>query len=352
MIPLFKPFMSETADQEILKTLHSGMIGQGPKVEEFEKALVPWVGRDTLLTVNSCTSAITLALVLAGVQAGDEVITTPMTCAATNTPILNLGAIPVWADINPMTGNIDPLSVMERVTSKTKAVIAVHWGGNPCDLKELEAIGHLFGVPIIEDAAHAFDAQYEGKPIGSHSDFVCFSFQAIKHLTTGDGGLLVCKNRKDYERGKLLRWYGIDRNAPGDKFLHDIPEAGYKFHMNDISATIGLANLAHMPGILDHCQANGKILAAHTHQAIPTRGSSQWLFTVLPEDREAFVAKMAAAGISTSQVHGRNDMYTMFKPYRRNLPGVDQFASRQINVPCGWWLSNEDLLHVAETLAA
>ena len=322
MIPLFKPFISSDVDAAIVKTLHSGFIGEGAKVKEFEEALIPWVGR-LGLAVNSCTSAITLALRCAGVGLGDEVITTPMTCVATNTPILNLGAIPVWSDVDPKTGNVTKETVVRalRASRNPKAILIVHWGGEPCDLDGINALDRMYGVPVIEDAAHAFGSSYKGNPIGSHSDFVCFSFQAIKQLTTGDGGLLTCKNPKDYERAKLLRWYGIDRNDPR-RFLADISEAGYKFHMNDIAATIGLANLKHMPEIL--------------------KKQPRWLRTLLVDDRDVFEKKMEAAGIQVSQVHGRNDKYTMFKDFQRELPGVDEFSKKRINVPCGWWLTEEE----------
>lgn len=343
MIPLFKVFMAPEAPQRVSEVLQSGYIGQGAKVEEFEKALVPWVGRDQILTTNSCTSAIHLALRIAGVGPWDEIITTPMTCFATNAPIAALGAIPVWADVYPETGNIDPADVRKKITPKTKAILAVHWGGNPCDIDALNAIGKDYGIPVIEDAAHAFGATYGGRPIGSHSDFVCFSFQAIKHLTTGDGGLLTCRRKEDFERAKLLRWYGIDRAVPGT-FLNDIPEAGYKFHMNDIAAAIGLANLPHMAPLINRCRQNVFTLSGR----LPI--SSCWLYTLRRKDREAFVKRLKEAGIEASQVHARNDKYSCFKDHQRDLPGVDAFSREQVNIPCGWWLAGKDLQTIAEVV--
>jgi dTDP-4-amino-4,6-dideoxygalactose transaminase len=159
-IPLFKVHMPPSVLEPLNATLMSGYIGQGPKVDEFESALAPWFGNDNVLSVNAGTSALHLALRLADVGAGDDVVTTPMTCSATNEPILERGARVVWADINPLTGNIDPLDVERKITSSTKAIMAVHWGGYPCDFDELNRIARKYNVALIEDAAHAFGATY------------------------------------------------------------------------------------------------------------------------------------------------------------------------------------------------
>ena len=214
MIPLFKVHMPESVMDPLKAVLMSGYIGQGTKVDEFEKALVPWIGHPNILSLNSGTSALYLALKLAGVGYEDEVISTPMTCMASNTPIMDHKAKIVWADIDPWTGNIDPVDVERKITARTKAVMAVHWGGYPCEIDELLRVTKKYGIPLIEDAAHAFGAVYRGRKIGALSQFTCFSFQAIKHLTTVDGGALVASTNEGYRRGKLLRWYGIDRETP------------------------------------------------------------------------------------------------------------------------------------------
>src|SRR5215472_10644213 len=231
------------------ETLYSGQVGQGPKVAEFEAALAPIVGNRNVLTVNSGTSALQLALRLAGVRGG-SVVTTPMTCSATVLPVLAEGAAPVWADIDPATGNIDPLDAERKLRPGTAAILAVHWGGQPCDMGALLDVGRRHGLPVIIDAAHALGASWSGEPVGAPAaDFTCFSLQAIKHITTIDGGILTTKDAADYRRGKLLRWYGIDRDAEqaDARVAADIPEWGYKFHMNDVAATIGLAQLEYLP---------------------------------------------------------------------------------------------------------
>jgi len=359
-IPLFKVHLVPEVLEPLGRTLLSGYIGQGPRVDEFEKALVPWLGNHNVLALNSGTSALQLALRLANVEPGDEVISTPMTCTATNVPIMAMGARIVWADIDPHTGNVDPLDVERKISPRTKAVMAVHWAGYPCEVDELDRIGEKHGVTIIEDAAHAFGGTYRGRPIGSHSDFVCFSFQAIKHLTTVDGGALVAKDTESYKRGKLLRWYGIDRESERRDFRceQDVAEWGYKFHMNDVTATIGLEQIRHVDDVLRRHREN----AAYYRERLTglrrlellayqdDREPSYWLFTVRVRERDRFMLEMRKAGIVTSQVHARNDQHSMFAEFRRVLPGVDEFAAEQVSIPVGWWLGEDERAHVADTV--
>lgn len=345
MIPLFKVHMPAEVDAPLLEVLHSGYIGQGPKVDEFEREFEKFTGvpPQAALSVNSGTSALTLALRLANVEGG-EVITTPMTCMATNTPILDNRATPVFADVDPDTGLIDPADVERLITPRTKAIMAVDWGGTLCDYGALRQ----FGIPVIEDAAHALGAW----PSGRRADFTCYSFQAIKHITTVDGGMLVCKSPGDYARGRLLRWYGIDREGDRTDFRceADVVDWGYKLHMNDVAATIGLVQLKHLGAILDaqrfnalHYIANlpSFIRPALHPQQIP--GSAFWLFTVLLDDRDAFMAHMLDRGIQVSKVHARMDGHTLWRKYAtRELPGVTAFYDHECCIPVHWALTAED----------
>lgn len=345
-MPLFRVFMAPGVEDAVAKTLRSGYVTEGPRVKEFETALEGFLGTKAL-SVNSGTSALTLALRLANVGPGDEVITTPMTCQATNTPILNAGAIPVWADIDPRTGLIDPQSIKSRITRKTKAVMVVDWGGAPCDYSAIyDAIRSRPDIRVIEDAAHAFGTTYMNTMIGRLADFTCFSFQAIKHVTAVDGGALTALDERDLERGRLLRWFGIDREAKVKEFRGevDVKEAGYKFHMNDLNATIGLENLKFAEQILDIHRRNALALDEHLNDKVYTNtnptymhNSAHWLYTTLLPDadvREEFKAHMAKKGVQVSQVHWRNDRLTAFKRFKRDdLPGVDEFSSRMICVP-------------------
>jgi perosamine synthetase len=345
VIPLFKVSMSDTAELHVGRTLDSGFVAQGKRVEEFEEALIPWMGRKPI-TVNSGTSALTLALRLAGVRGG-KVVSTPMTCSATNLAILASGAEPVWADIDPRTGLIDPQSVTDRLGDyglRIKAIMAVDWGGQPADYSELREAIFPNNIPIIEDAAHAFGSSYKNTRTGSVADYTCFSFQAIKHLTTGDGGALTTR-MGDEKRARTLRWFGIDREAETKEFRGevDIEEWGYKFHMNDIAATIGLANLTIMDGIMAKHRAHADIYDEHLDSRFvrtkPTynHNGSWWIYTILLPNqqlRDEFRVWMGEQGVQVSQVHWRNDTLSVFKPYHwDNLPGVEDFSSRMICLP-------------------
>jgi len=198
------------------------------------------------------------------------------------------------------------------------------------------------------------------RPIGCHSDFVCFSFQAIKHLTTVDGGALTCRKSSTYKRGKLLRWFGIDREAERRDFRceEDIKEHGYKFHMNDVYATIGLEQLRHVDRILARHRANAAyynaelagLSGAGLLETKSDRSSSYWLYTILVEDRADFMKQMNEAKITVSQVHSRNDKHTMMREFQRNRPGVDAFSEKNVSIPVGWWLSDEERAYIAETV--
>ncbi|HDZ13375.1 hypothetical protein LCGC14_0643740 [marine sediment metagenome] len=346
MIPLFKVFMPDTVFEPLKEVLTSGYIGEGEKVREFERSLIPWFDNENVLATNSCTSAIQLALRLAGVEAGDEVISTPMTCTATNMPILAIGAKIVWADIDPWTGNIDSCDVVKKVTDKTKAIICVDWGGHPCEFERLQKIADDANIKLIEDAAHAFGSFYNNKMVGSHCDFVCFSFQAVKTFTTVDGGALTCRSKEDHERGKLLRWYGIDRNEEGLRCESDIKEWGYKFHMNDVAATIGIEQIKHVAGNIAKTKFNAqKYNKAFGGMRLRLgRGSCYWLYTIRVKNRNEFMEYMKDNGIETSKVHARNDHHTCFAESRCYLPGVDEFCSEQVSIPVGWWVDTDYII--------
>ncbi len=361
-IPLFKVFMPESVIEPLRKVLISGYIGEGPRVAQFERELGPWFGNSNVLALNNGTAALQLALRLADVGYEDEVISTAMTCTATNEPIMAMGAKIVWADIDPWTANIDPEDVARKITRKTKAIMCVDWGGYPCEFEELSAIAKRHGIKLIEDACHAFGSTYHGKPIGSHCDFSCFSFQAIKHMTTVDGGALTCKSKADFDRGGLLRWYGIDRKAK-NKDLRceaDITEFGYKFHMNDVTAVIGLEQLKYVADTIEKHRANAarynkafaKLKTVRPLRYKDDRSSAYWLYTIRVGNRQEFMEFMKKAGVTVSQVHARNDNHTMFKAFKTDLLGTDEFTAEQVSVPVGWWLTDKDVTHIIDTVAA
>lgn len=362
-VPLFSVYMTDTIEAPLMSVLNSGYIGQGPKVEEFENKLADYLGNKNVVTLNSGTSALHLALRLAGVSSKeDEVITTPMTCTATNLPILaNNGKI-VWADIDASTGLIDPIDVERKITPKTKAIMAVDWGGMPVDMDKLMEIGKKYNVKVIQDSAHAFGSKYKNKMVGTLADYTCFSFQAIKHMTTVDGGLLAVKDSEDYKRAKLLRWYGIDRDTERKDFRceEDIKEWGYKFHMNDVNATIGIEQLKKVDETLKKCRDIAEFYNQNIdldYYRVPQvkyeTNSSYWLYTVIlpsQKDRLNFMKHMKEKNIMTSQVHARNDTHTTFKEYAKVLPGVTEFTEKMVCVPIHRNLSQEQVERVLKEM--
>jgi len=369
MIPLFKVFMADSVDKPLLETLHSGFIGEGPKVLEFEETLKKHLKTENVLTTNSGTSALYLIYHMIKHPKTSHVlrktiITTPITCTATNNPIVLNDIDIAWADVDPITGNITPESLLEALMIEpngyaynTQGVSIVHWGGNPCDIEDIAKISHSYGLKLIEDGAHSFGMEYNGKPFGYYSDFAMHSFQAIKHITAGDGGCLICKNKDDYERAKLLRWYGIDREIKEGIDLRcelDIAEAGYKFHMNDLAATIGNENFKYLPQILQKHRDNAKFYDKAFEGKVkyapenPNGKSAYWLYTIHAENRDELMQKLKEKGIMASKVHSRNDTHSMFKSFQRPLPGVEEFNRTHLCIPVGWWVTEEDREYIAE----
>jgi perosamine synthetase len=361
MISLYKVHMPAGVEQKLKPILESGYIAEGPVAKEFELAIQTWMKNPYVSLCNSGTSALTLALRLANVGIGDEVITSPMTCLATNEPILIAGAIPVFCDIDPATGNIDASKIEELITPKTKAILFVDWAGTPCELSEICSIAKRYRIKTIEDAAHSLGAVYKGQCVGSICDYTCFSFQAIKHLTTVDGGAIAMLTPEDYERCILLRWFGCKRahNKNPIKWEGDVIEPGYKMHMNDVNAAIGLAQMPFINANIARHRLNGNVLQQELSGVVETTlvpdyiTSSYWMFTIKLDDldhRARVSQGLTDAGIGNSITHTRNDSYSLFKPYARSLPGLDNFGSRMLNIPCGWWVTDTDREYIINTL--
>jgi len=366
-IPLFKVYMAEDASEALEPVLKSGYIGQGPKVEEFENCLCRYLGNPCVATVNSGTSALHLALhMVKGRAAGrDEVITTPLTCTATNFPIIANGFKIRWADVDPQTCNVDLQDVRRKIGPNTAAIMVVHWGGYPVDLDELSDIQdqchELYGYrpAVIEDCAHAFGAEYKGKLLGNHGNVCMFSFQAIKHLTAGDGGCLVSPSYSEHQQTKLLRWYGLDREkSPDMRCEQNVQGWGFKFHMNDIAATIGIQNFAHISDILETHRENGKFYLESLEgipgitllEDKPDRASAYWIYTIRVKNRDGFIKKMNEHGIAVSKVHDRNDKHACLHEFRVALPNTDKICSDMICIPSGWWVEQEEREYIVDCI--
>jgi len=358
-VTLFWPYMSKKVIRPLSKVLMSRWIGQGPKVEALEKKFKKMYKLPYVVSVNTCTSALHLSLILAGVGDGDEVITTPMTCSATNIPILYQRGRAVFADIQKHTLNIDPKSIEKKITKKTKAIMMVHWAGYPCDMDEILKIARKYNLSVIEDAAHALGATYHRRPIGGIGDYTCFSFQAIKQITSVDGGILTVRIKADYKRAKLLRWYGIDRELKGDIYWkYQIKEAGYKYHMNDVTATILSIQLDDLRRVL---KRRKEIVGMYRENLKntpglklldkkPDRESGNWLFTVLVENRPGFIKKLKENCIESHMVHVRCDILPIFGGKRLNLPGMDEVEGKYVSIPLHNRLSNADVRKVIKVI--
>lgn len=342
------------------RVLYSGYIAEGEHVARFERAFSRYIKNDRVFAVNSGTAGLHLSLILAGVKPGDEVISTPVTAVATNLAIKYVGARVVWADVDPCTGNICPESVLAKVNEHTRGIMAVHYGGVPADLDGLKTIAGSSNLHIIEDAAHALGAKYKGRMIGSHSDFVVFSFQAIKHLTTADGGMVACRNHEALKKGRRLRWFGLDRTKPQSQMTSgsDLSLVGFKYNMNNVTAQIGLIQLEFIQEVIARHIENGRFFDNHltgldritTCHITAGIEPSYWIYTIHVEQRDDFMRHMAEHGIETSIVHWRNDQYDVFADARTNLPGVDAFYAKMVHLPCGWWVTKEDREYIVETV--
>jgi perosamine synthetase len=362
-IVLFRPHIPRGAASGVVDTLGTRWIGQGPKVDEFEQRFSElFCEGNPAVSVGSGTDALHLAYLLADIGPGDEVIVPVFTCTATNIPLLYQGATIRFADVEVNTLNVDVEHVRSLVNERTKAIVVVHYGGLPCNMNELREIGKDAGVPIIEDAAHAVGAKYEGKCVGSLSDFTMFSFQAIKHITTGDGGLLTFRDSTMLEKAKRLRWFGIDRSAKQlGVWENDITEVGYKYQMTDIGAAMGLAALDEWDATIS---LRKSLLNRYSERfrsfsdievvgdGFTDREHAAWMCTVLVENRVDLQRKLLAEGIESNQVHYRNDRYSIFGERRRDLPNMDALENKYLVLPLHTSMSLDDVDRVVEACKA
>lgn len=358
MIPLVKPYLPSPEDlmPRLEEIIYSGYIAEGEANALFESKLTELFKNPYCLTLNSGTAALHIALTMLGINEDHEVISTPLTAEPTNTTIALTGAKVVFADVEIETGLISPESIESKITEKTKAIMVVHYAGMVCDMDKINAISEKYNIPVIEDAAHAFLAQYQGKYVGNNAKFTCFSFQAIKHLTTIDGGLLCLNNEADYLRAKKLRWFGLDKKVP--RLESDITEAGFKYHMNNVNATVGLVQLEHLEQNVMKYIENGQFFDEHLKftkgvTLIPYHKNtkpSYWLYTMKVEKRADFIDMMAKNGMAASPLHLRNDRHSVFNAKNLNLPNLDSFYEDFVHIPCGWWMSNEDRFKIVELI--
>lgn len=359
---LFTTTISDKSKILANKVLDSTFISAGKMADLFENMLAEKLQVSKPVSVNSGTSALHLALAVAGVGPGDEVILPAQTFIATGFVILMLGAKPVFADIQLDTGNIDPASIRNKITEKTKAIIPVHWAGYPCDLDEINLIAKEHNLIVIEDAAHALGAIYKSKPIGSISDFTCFSFQAIKHITSGDGGAVCSLNDSNYYQLKRRRWFDIDRDNSKPDILgervYDAENVGYKYHMNDLAAAIAIGNLENFSDTqkriedISNYYSNelSNISGVSLLNYNKDRKSAFWLYTILVEERINFIKALKDKNIPSSVVHLRIDKNSVFGGIKEDLVNQKIFDEKQVSIPIHASLSDEDINQIINVI--
>ena len=368
-IPLLRPAIARNAIAELDRVFSSGWIGEGDEVYRFETALQEVLCADHVVTVNSGTSAIDLALELLSVKAGDTVISTSLTCAATNIPLLRRGIRIQWADIDPRCAVLSPASVAANIDENTKAILTVDLHGVPSHYHELRKIADDYGIPIVADCAQAIGATYAGSQAPAYADICCYSFQSVKTLTTADGGAIVFNDPAFLKRATKLRWFGIDRAkkaATTTPWFFDIDEAGFKYHMNNVMAAIGLSNLPHLGAVIAHQKAvaaayDARVESNEWVQKLDYTSRQTPTFPVYPlliPNRNHFVQYMRANGIEANPIHQANDKLSAF--HNSELVMVSRDGERGMNtvdphlacLPTGYWIDQTRLDRIIETVNA
>lgn len=372
MLRLFQPVLNEEAiNQELPRVFASGIIGSGPKVNEFTEELKKRFDCEEVIATNSCTSAIhqSLSIVrdaIGGLAGQRDIISTSLTCFAATSAIRREGFSPYWVDIDPNTFCLDLEQVKDRLSLRTRVVMWTSWGGVAPNYKKMLEISEIYKERYkrelywILDLAHAFGTIIDGRQIPYHlkdNFFHCYSFGPIKTLTCGDGGALVCPS-EFYEKAERMNWYGISRkNNNSFRAWSDIHDIGSKWNMGDINATIGLCNLRTVGYSIyrshENVQFYLKNIKNNDITLLPAKtfkGTSGWLFTILVPDRQHFVNYMMDYGIECNGVHRPNHTLTCCDNFHVPLPNLDRLTNSYVCIPCGSWLKWADVKYITETI--
>lgn len=359
MIPVFRPAVGREEARAVAAVLNSRWIGLGPVTRTFEERFARYIGVKYAVALNSGTAALHLALKTAGVEGG-EVVTTPMTFVSTNHAILYNGATPVFCDIEPDTLNIDAGKIARLLTRKTKAIVVVHYGGHAADMGSIRSLARGRGIRVIEDVAHGCGGEYRRRKLGSLGDFGCFSFHAVKNMTTGDGGMITTNDRAAYERLLKLRWVGISQDTWAREledrrrqpWRYDVVELGYKYHMTDLSAAIGLVQLSKLDrmnrrreklcALYDRALSDAPGVERPVRRAYATRPSYH-NYVIKCEDRDGLNEHLNRRGISTSVHFLPNNHYDMYRRFRAATPVAAKVWKRLLTLPLYLELTARDV---------
>lgn len=363
MIPVFKPSYGEEELEALRQVLASGWAGLGPKTREFEQKFARFLGTGRAVGLNSGTAALHLAFKLMNVEGG-EVITTPLTFVSTNHAILYNRAVPVFADIEESTLNVDINEVEKLITPRTRAVVAVHFGGHPCRMNPLMELSRKHGFKVVEDCAHACGSEYRGQKAGTIGDAGCFSFHAVKNLACGEGGALTLKNEELDSRARKLRWLGISKDTfsrAGSRsysWQYDVDELGYKAHMNDIPAVIGLVQLAKLEALNDkrrriahfYNQAFADLDWLETPPAGEGIKNATHNYVIKIPSRDRFIDYLGSKGISVGMHYYPNHLFSAYKEYRQALPVAEAVWKRLATLPLYPDLTTDEQNLIVETV--
>ena len=367
-ILLFKPYLPEEAKDAARRQLDQQFIGQGPKVDEFERLFEERISHShKAIAVNSGTSALHLAYILAGIKDGDEVVGPVFSCSASFSGLLYQRAKVVFADINKDNLNLNPDHVEELFKERgerIKAIVVVHYGGYLVDLDRIHSIAKKWNVPVIEDAAQAIGAVYKGKNVGEISQYSCYSFQAIKSLTVTDGGMLTIEDPILEEKAKRIRWFGIDRKAKfEERWKKDIWEVGYKYQMTDVEAVMGIEGLLRIDKVLNHSE---ELFRAYVKGLDGVSGirvmnkevldnkddikPTYWLCTIEVDRKEDFKKKLVENNIDTNETHFRCDRYSVYGGRVYNCPNMDYLEERYLLLPMHQHVTLEDVDRIVKVI--
>lgn len=359
MIPLYKPYMPKQLP-ELENILHSGALAYGKWGREFEQSISDFTGAPNVATVNSYNAAVQLIFLTLGVGYGDEVITSPQSCLASNMPILSSGATVVWADIDPKTGTLDPESVKSKITPNTKVIFHNHHCGYPGYIDEINAIGRERGIIVVDDCIEAFGSEYKGKMMGaSNTDVTVFSFQTVRLPNTIDGGAVCFRDRELHNKACKLRDFGIDRPTFRDSLgeispLSDITEVGMGVTMSELNSYIGLQQMQEISSLLAQQRMNGNTWKLKLEQSLDYQGISDdrkinpnyWVMGMLyKKGRVAGIEHFRKLGFYASTVHLPNNRYSVFGKANmdKSLKGVEEFYNHFVAVPSGWWVKEYEI---------
>jgi dTDP-4-amino-4,6-dideoxygalactose transaminase len=361
MINLFKFYNPPNSlGEDLEKILLSGNLTSGTQVRIFEQQLREYIGNPLLLVTSNNTYASLIALVLCNLKNNDEVIASPMSCLASNQPVLNFGAKIIWADIDPLTGSLCPDDVLKKITSKTKAIIHYHWGGYPGHIDEINQIGRLHGIPVIDDAIESFGSVYKGKTMGNHgTTMTTFSFQTVRLPNSIDGGAISFSDELLFKKALLIRDFGINRSSFRDNLgeisaASNIESIGYNAVMNEISGYIGVKVLEQTAELIQKQRINASqwdnnFISQSGVQLLKRQDilPNYWIYSFLTNNRDSVLEKFRSKGFYASKVHIRNDHYSCFGKFDSTLIGTDEFSKKELCIPSGWWVNPEEILHGA-----